>query len=108
MTKHRFILAGLLAVCGPWGLAQAQDKNALYVQSLAATCASCHGTQGRAVAGASVPGLAGQPAPQFIAKMKAYQSGALPATIMHQLSKGYSDAQIEQLAAYFAAQPARP
>ncbi len=105
MTKHRVIFAGLLAACCQLGVAQAQDKDVLYVQSLAATCASCNGTQGRAIPGASVPGLAGQAAPQFIAKMKAYQSGALPATIMHQLSKGYSDAQIEQLAAYFAAQP---
>lgn len=108
MTKPRIIFASLLAASCLLGVAQAQDKDALYTSALAATCASCHGSQGRAIAGSSVPGLAGQPAPQFVAKMKAYKSGALPATIMHQLSKGYSDAQIEQLAAYFAAQPVRP
>jgi cytochrome c553 len=27
-----------------------------------------------------------------------------PATVMHQISKGYTDPQIEQIAAYFAAQ----
>jgi len=36
--------------------------------------------------------------------MKAFKSGARPATVMHQLAKGYSDAQIEVIAAYFAAQ----
>jgi len=36
--------------------------------------------------------------------MRAFKSGARPATVMHQLAKGYSDAQIEAIAAYFAAQ----
>lgn len=107
MKKRQMIVIASLAAAGWAGAAQAQDKEALYVKSLAATCASCHGTQGQAMAGSSVPSLAGQPATQFVAKMKAYQTGALPATIMHQLSKGYSDAQIAQLAAYFAALPAR-
>jgi cytochrome subunit of sulfide dehydrogenase len=39
-----------------------------------------------------------------VAQMKAFQTGARPATIMHQLAKGYSDQQIDQIAAYFAAQ----
>jgi cytochrome c553 len=32
------------------------------------------------------------------------KTGRKPATIMHQISKGYSDEQIQQRAAYFAAQ----
>ncbi|MES2481155.1 MAG: c-type cytochrome [Pseudomonadota bacterium] len=91
--------AGLLP-----GLAAAQDAQALHVASLAATCANCHGTQGRAVDGSSVPGLAGMPREYMSTQLKAFKSGGRPATIMHQLSKGYSDAQIEQLATYFAAQ----
>ena len=82
--------------------ASAQDKEALYVRSLAATCANCHGTDGRAQAGSSVVSLAGMPREQIVAQMKAFQSGARSATIMHQLSKGYSDAQIAQIAVYFA------
>jgi cytochrome c553 len=39
--------------------------------------------------------------------MAAYKSGALAATVMHQIAKGYTDEQIRQLAAYFAAQPAK-
>ncbi len=84
--------------------ALAQDKDALYVRSLAATCANCHGTDGRAQAGSSVVSLAGMPQAQMVAQMKAFQSGARSATIMHQLSKGYSDAQIAQIAGYFASQ----
>jgi cytochrome subunit of sulfide dehydrogenase len=86
------------------GTAMAQDAAALRQQALAATCANCHGTQGRAVDGAAVPGLAGMPAVYLIEQMKAFKAGTRPATVMHQLAKGYSDAQIEQIAAYFAAQ----
>jgi cytochrome subunit of sulfide dehydrogenase len=84
----------------------AQDVNALRTQSLAATCAACHGTTGRAVEGAAVPGLAGMPAAYMVEQMKAFKNGSRPATVMHQLAKGYSDSQIDQIAAYFAAQSA--
>jgi cytochrome subunit of sulfide dehydrogenase len=79
-------------------------KDALYVKSLAATCANCHGTNGVATAGSAVVSLAGLDKAYTIAQMKAFKTGTRPATVMHQLSKGYSDAQIEVLATYFAAQ----
>ena len=79
-------------------------KDALYVKSLAATCANCHGTNGKSVDGSTVPSLAGLGKAYHIAQMAAFKNGTRPATIMHQLSKGYSDAQIEVLATYFAAQ----
>ncbi len=85
--------------------AHAQDASTLQVKSLAATCASCHGTNGKAVDGAVVPGLAGVPAVHMVEQMKAFRAGSRQATVMHQIVKGYTDAQIEQLAAYFAAQP---
>jgi cytochrome c553 len=36
--------------------------------------------------------------------MKAFQRGEKPATIMHQLAKGYNDAQIDAIAGYLSAQ----
>jgi cytochrome c553 len=84
--------------------AQAQDARALQQRALAATCANCHGTSGIAVSNATVPGLAGMPAAYIVEQMKAFKAGTRPATVMHQLAKGYSDAQIETIAAYFAAQ----
>ena len=86
--------------------ASAQDagQQALYTRSLAATCANCHGTNGNAVAGSSVPSLAGLDKNHLVTQMKAFKSGTRPATVMHQISKGYSDAQIESLAVFFAAQ----
>ncbi|GAP35423.1 c-type cytochrome [Piscinibacter sakaiensis] len=85
--------------------AQTDPQAQLRTRALAATCANCHGTDGRAVSESAVPGLAGMPASYLVEQMKAFRSGARPATVMHQLAKGYSDAQIEQIAAYFAARP---
>ena len=40
----------------------------------------------------------------IIKKMQDFKAGRKPATLMHQLAKGYSDEQIEAIASYFAAQ----
>ena len=100
--RNPLLVLAAAAMLSPW--ASAQDARALQVQSLAATCANCHGTNGRAVEGASVPGLAGMPAAYITEQMKAFKAGTRPATVMHQLAKGFSDAQIDTIAAYFAAQ----
>ena len=70
---------------------------------LAANCAHCHDTQGKAVG--AMPSLAGQPKATMVEAMRAFRDGKRPATIMHQLSKGYSDAQIEAIAEHFSKQP---
>ena len=84
---------------------QAQDAQILRTRSLAATCGQCHGTEGHAIEAAALPGLAGLPASYLIEQMSSFKSGTRPATVMHQIARGYSDAQIDQLARYFAAQP---
>ena len=84
------------------GTAQAQD--AQLGRNLAATCANCHGTNGQA-RGDMKP-LAGVTADKILAQLADFKSGALPATIMHQIVKGYSDEQLRLIAGHFAAQPA--
>jgi cytochrome subunit of sulfide dehydrogenase len=79
--------------------AHAQDNPV--ARSLAATCASCHGTEGRSVT-REVASLAGLPKEHIVAQMKAFRDGTRPATVMQQLAKGYSDAQIELVADYFS------
>lgn len=73
-------------------------------RTLAAACAQCHGTAGKAAPGTPLASLAGMPAAYTVVQMKAFKSGERSATVMHQIAKGYSDEQIAQLAAYFAAQ----
>lgn len=82
-------------------------------ERLAATCTACHGTRGNTggetgsqTAGAALPLLAGQPKETLLASLKAFKDGSRPATIMTQLAKGYTDEQLEQIAAWFAAQNA--
>ncbi|HUP97473.1 MAG TPA: c-type cytochrome [Usitatibacter sp.] len=74
------------------------------VAGLAAACAACHGTQGRASEGSAVPGLAGRPSAEVVAAMGEFRAGTRPATIMHQIAKGYSDAEVAAIAEYFARQ----
>jgi cytochrome subunit of sulfide dehydrogenase len=103
LKPQALIFSALLAAGLP-SIVTAQDAQQLNIRSLAATCANCHGTNGKAQDGSAVVSLAGLPKEYIVAQMAAFKSGARPATVMHQLAKGYSDAQIEQIAGYFAAQ----
>mgnify|MGYP001809768688 FL=1 len=97
------ITATLSALLAPLAAqAQATAPDMVLARNLAATCANCHGTNGNA-RGDMKP-LAGMPADKLIAIMADYRAGNLPATIMHQIVKGYTDDQIKLIAAYFAAQ----
>ena len=80
----------------------------LAARSLASTCFTCHGTNGNSVGGVP-PSLAGRPSGELFQMMKDFQAGKRPATIMHQQARGYTDAQLQTIAAYFAAaKPAPP
>jgi len=105
MTTTRFLAGGavlaVLSVGGTQAMAQANADTGRFV---AANCANCHGTHG--IAQGAMPSLAGQKPEYIVEQMRAFRDGKRPATIMHQLAKGYSDAQIEAVAAFFARQPA--
>ncbi len=102
IRRHAAVCTALLALAAPFAHAQDAPPG----RNLAATCANCHGTNGQSRG--SVPGLAGVPAANIAAAMGEFKAGTRSATVMHQIAKGYSDAQISLIAAYFAAQPARP
>jgi cytochrome c553 len=95
----RMVLGAVLASAA--FAVNAQDD--AVARSLAATCANCHGTDGRSMT-KEVPALAGRPKEFLISQMKAFQEGKRPATVMHQIAKGYTDAQIDLLAGYLSAQ----
>jgi len=94
----QFTLGAALAV----GVSMASAQVA-QVKVWAAACANCHGTNGQAQPG--MEALAGKDKAELAQKMLDFKAGRKPATIMHQISKGYSDEQIQEIAAYFAAQP---
>ncbi len=98
MTQMKnWLVAGALCAAAV-GTAQAEVSQ---VRVWAAACANCHGTMGKAEQG--MESLAGKDKDELLQKMLDFKTGKKPATIMHQLSKGYSDEQLQQLAAYFAA-----
>jgi cytochrome subunit of sulfide dehydrogenase len=78
----------------------ATDPN--LARNLAATCANCHGTHGNA-RGDMKP-IAGVSAEKLLAMLDDYRSGNQPATIMHQIVKGYTPEQLKLIAGHFAAQ----
>lgn len=103
MTRTLKRLACSAALCAAFS-AHALDAGELKTQSLAATCAQCHGTDGRAVAGQAMVKLAGLPKDYILGQLLAFRSGQRPATIMHQISRGYSQEQLTALADYFSKQ----
>ncbi len=98
LSRPAFLLAALLCTLGGPALAQSPE----HVRSWAAACAACHGTNGRAEAGNE--SLAGVRQQDLVKKMLDFKNGRQPATLMHQIAKGYSDEQINAIAAYFAEQ----
>lgn len=101
MKKSRVSILAAACVAGVLAPpAGAQDAN--LGRNLAATCVTCHGK------GATGTGtLDGMPRAQLVQAMKDFKSGARPATLMHQLSKGYTEAQVELIAEYFSQQKAK-
>lgn len=94
MTIASAVLAAVLATP-----ALAQDPNS--ARSLAATCTTCHGTDGRSVGGVPPP-LAGRDRGHLLQLLKEFKAGTRPATVMQQLARGYTDAQLELVATYFS------
>jgi len=94
-----FMLSGLIGLTMS-GASQAQDIQAqrLYNQSLAATCANCHGTNGVSVPGVTVPLINHLPESVMYERLMEYKTGKRTGTIMHQLAKGYTDEQLKTIA----------
>jgi len=89
-----------VALLGLAGSAFANNAN--YGRNMAAACGSCHGTNGKSVGG--MEALNGYPKDKLVKALKDFREGAKPATVMHQLAKGYTDAQVEAIATFYAAQ----
>ncbi|HUX82133.1 MAG TPA: c-type cytochrome [Halothiobacillus sp.] len=67
------------------------------------TCAACHGMDGNS-AMAMFPSIAGQPASYLAEQLHAFRDGKRVNAIMEPQAKNLTDQQIEDVAAYFAAQ----
>lgn len=97
VKSMKWLAAGVLCAAAAGAHAQVDQ-----VRVWAAACANCHGTEGRAEPGMAA--LAGRDQAELHKILLEYKAGTRPATLMHQVSKGYSDEQLAQIAGYFAAQ----
>lgn len=106
MSKSRIVLllaalsaAAATAFASP---AFAQDYKA---RAWAASCAACHGTDGRSGSEEIKP-LAGRPKAELLKALKDAKAGEPKTlTVMHQHAKGYTDEQLDRIAEYFSKQP---
>lgn len=98
-TGARAVLSGAVAAAlfALPGAAGAEEPTA--GAALAANCYICHGPGGASES--RVPSLARLPGKQIAEAVRAARAGNRPGTIMARVAKGYTDAQIEAIAAYF-------
>lgn len=99
MTGRLLPVAMALAVAaGCASSAMAQEKPF----ALALSCAACHGTDGKSPG--AIPTIAGRSAKDIKDALTAFKAGTRPSTVMTRLAKGYTDPEIDALAAYFSKQ----
>jgi sulfide dehydrogenase cytochrome subunit len=68
----------------------------------ALSCSGCHANA--ASVETPVPRLAGRDANAIVAAMQAFRAGQMPATVMDRIAKGFTDEEIQAIAAWYAAQ----
>lgn len=85
---------GLTICAGP---TQALDER---TQMLASTCFNCHGPDGKS--NHAIPGLAGLDKAHLLQAMMECKTGVRQTTVMQKYMLGYTDAELEKLAEYFA------
>jgi len=113
------IIGGTVAMVAflPLAHSETQANSNVYIRSLAASCAACHGTQGNTVnlgerissenSGKPV-NLAGINAAYFSEQMLAFRSDQRLGTVMNHLAKGITDDEIAALAQFFSRQIVKP
>jgi len=105
MTR-RAIKLGLVAATAIFSLSLASGTRAADVNAMAATCSLCHGKDG-ASTNAAVPIIGGMSATYLVEIVTAYKNKEVPCpkgSPMCEAVKSLSDADIKQVADYFAKQ----
>lgn len=97
--KKFFTLMAVCALFSMQGLVHAGDADA--GKAKAASCAGCHGPAGVS-ANPMWPNLAGQQVGYMVKQLKAFRDGSRADPMMAPMAKPLSDADIDNLAAYFS------
>jgi len=95
----------LLAACGLSTASRAEGTKEAG-QAKSAACVACHGIDGNS-ANPEWPSLAAQSASYTVRQLKAFRAGERQNPLMSPMAAGLSDADIDDLAAFFASQAIR-
>lgn len=99
MKRQILAVVSILTLAASANVAFAGDAAA--GKSKAATCAGCHGAKGISAA-PNFPNLAGQKEAYLVKQLKDFKSGARKDPMMTGMAAPLKDADIANLAAYFA------
>ncbi len=94
VLTRALLYLGILAAPPAWAAEDGQ------VRTWAAACAACHGPRGKSEGG--MPSLVGHDAADLAKDMKAFRRGQRPGTVMPRLMRGYTEAEIDAIAAFWA------
>jgi cytochrome c553 len=99
MQVKRFIVAVPLwaALAGVSGAAPPEPPVG------AASCSGCHAANPKVQT--PVPRLAGRNAAELVQQMQAFRAGQREATVMDRIARGFTDAELEAIATWYASQP---
>ncbi|MGB3289703.1 MAG: hypothetical protein WBA83_10540 [Burkholderiaceae bacterium] len=75
----------------------------IQARAWASSCATCHGAERSAVRG--IPTLAGMPADDIVKAMLAYASGERPDVLKGQIARGYDEAVLRRIGAWYESLP---
>jgi len=94
-------VAMVLAIASLPGLAAPAAAQNANPQLLTVSCSGCHGPSGRSPG--AMPSLYGRTAPSIAEALRDFRDAKRPSTVMVRFAKGYTDAEIEAVAAEIAA-----
>ena len=101
MKKHAVVAIAL--ALGTFSTATLAAGDAAAGQAKSATCAACHGPTGQSP-NDLWPNLAGQKPGYMVKQIKAFRDGARADPMMSPMAKPLTDADIDNLAAFFSSQ----
>jgi cytochrome c553 len=98
MSVKRWLMGvGLLAVSGTGAPAASPEPPAG-----ASSCSGCHAAGAKV--DTPVPRLSGRSAADIVTQMQAFKSGQKPSTVMDRIAKGFTDAEVQAIADWYARQ----
>ena len=105
LTNPTILFSYALLLCLPVAaFAQNAPADVAAGEKRAAVCFACHGKSGRAIL-PEYPNLAGQNRAYLEKALRGYQTGTRTDPVMGPMAKPLSEADIRNIAAYFASLP---